>query len=219
MKRGFLALSVLLLGMALGGFFTLNSWDGKVFFYPFSEEGGDHRELAAIESKLDISQFKGVHFKSASIRRLLLGAKTIQKGDQQSIALGHFIRINALGKKEFACDFYRFIKLKFHGDGLSVSGAPVEMHIVIPCQYNRNSEMIKEVLLPNKKELKKADLRVPVLLGEQSTLTMKNFYGFWPKRWVLYSLKMVRAPSSRDNLVLKKKEINKVLKGHFTLFW
>ena len=208
----------LFLGFGLGGVVTLNSWEGKIFFYP-SQEASDSRTPAAINRKIDISSFQGTSFRNASAQRLLLGAETVKKENQVGLTLGHFIRVDSLGKKQFACDFYRFIEMTFQGEGLSVSGERLKIKVVAPCRRGKSSDLIETIWFPDRKSLETANLAKPILLGEQSTLFMYNFYGFWPDRWVLSSIKLIRAPSSQDNLLLSKREINRALRSHFFLEW
>ena len=218
MKKPLVPISIFLIGAFLSGYFVLNSWDGKIFFYPLSKNG-DVREPAALSRKLDISKFQGLHFKRASADRMLSEAKIVRDGKKIGLVLGNFIRVSSLGSKQFACDFYRFIELNFYAEGISVSGEPVEIKITTPCRYGEEPEKLQTIWFPKREEVEIADLRNPMLLGEQSTLEFKNFYGFWPERWTLMSLKLIRAPSSTDNVIIRNREIVYALKKQFSLNW
>jgi len=214
--KAILGVGTFLLGLLIGSFISLKSWEGVVYFY----EGDDERRPAAIRKVFDFSHLKGIALHSATKRRLLEGARVTQRKHQTGIELGHFVVRGEKGQKKLACNEFKKIEMVFTAEGVYVNGEATQMIIEAPCRVGENVNRISTIWIPYEKLLQEpvADMEIQYL-EDQPVFQFKNTGDRWPTRWQLKSMNLSSSEAQKRSVYIDSEEVDQILSRPLTMSW
>ena len=139
----------------LGLFFSLTTWDGKVFI---SLSNSQVRSIANVDSALDVLSLSPQALKSQSQNILFKNTKINHLGDGVQFYLGSFLTSHPTqGGYQFVCQAYSFVELSFISSDVSLSGHKGRLVLQSPCysqgEEGKGEELIGPFWIPTKKIL------------------------------------------------------------------
>ena len=186
---------------SLGFFFSLTTWDGKIFI---SLNNSQIRSIANVDSALDVLSFSPRALKSQSQNILFKNTKINHSEDGVQFYLGSFLTPNPKQDGyQFICQSYSFVELSFISSSVSLSGHKGRLVLQAPC-YSQEEEFIGPFWIPTKNILENP---AESFFADEETQTFIRFYEtaiFLMKEWQLVKARFFNS-EKEDGLLIRWK--------------
>jgi len=182
---------------------------------------GEWRNPAAISKANDFSLLSGKALKSASHRRLLEDVRLVLNEGRFGIELGHFVVRGTSGDKQFACEYYDRVQLKFSADGTAVNGKIPYFLVEGHCKISRDINRMNPLWLPiaSLKEMPPRNLRSYYFENEKVFISVYDLGTAWPVDWRLSGIRVFNQVKVGREIAVDS-SINKSFFNHpITISW
>ena len=201
----------------IGGMAVSNSWDGITYVYTGES---DRRFPAAIGNAIDFTALKGDALFMASQKRIVEQARLISKGSSIGVELGHYLTRSHSGQKQFACEKYDKVVLKFVAVGVAESGESPVMEVESDCVIGKTASLIEPIWIPIDQLKKEKPANMELKLNEPKTLDFRfdHVGQNWPKTWALNSVSLLSSKTG-EFLSINHKEIRELREQPIEMKW
>lgn len=198
-------LSPFILFAVLGGWVATQSWDGVTYVYTGSSE---RRLPAAVGKGVDFSELKGHALFLASQKRVVEELKILSAVDAVGVELGHFLVKNPNGEKQFACNKYPKVLLRFQATGIAESGEVPTMDVEASCVVGESLGKLEPIWIPAGQLMQQRPGNFELKLNDPqpTDFRFEHMTQSWPTQWVLESVSLF-SEKTGESLVIRREEI------------
>jgi hypothetical protein len=221
MKKAWLLLVFVFTGV--WGFYHMKStWSGTSYINLVQlKRSVGTRDPAAIRKVYDFSTLNGSSLMRATKQRLLSGTKVVQGNGQVGIELGHFVVNDLSGKRQFACDVFNTVELKFKSQGYAVNGERAELVVQAPCVVAPDVNQISAIPVPFEliKQEEPGEVELSYADYPDQKFTVMNVLDSWPETWEVVEIVLKDSEDPAQYITVEKMDIREWYQGPMGVKW
>lgn len=201
----------------VGGWLISDSWGGITYVYTGD---GDRRLPAAIGKGMDFSELRGDALFMASQKRVIEEMTLKYDGNSVGVELGHFLTRGHNGQKQFACNKFSKVILRFVAVGTAENGESPVMEVEADCEIGPTANTMAPIWIPIDQLRAEKPANMEYKLNEPQPLDFRfdHIGSSWPKTWALSSVNLL-SEKTGEFLNINQQEIQRLREAPVELNW
>jgi hypothetical protein len=207
--KGFFGILFFLGGIAVGFFYSSNSWNGEKYISLSNLSLNPKRDLAAVKKVYDFTHHMGSLFSPLSSHKVLSNAQLTNEEGKYSLSLGHYVMKTTKGDHFLACQLYDKVIIEYFAEGQAVNGQIPKMEVIADCNIlSDDINHIAPIQIPAKEILgsKPGDGEFNYHDTYHVTIRFFNVTEQWPKQWALQKVTLSDSNKEQFDTSLSTKQ-------------